>query len=413
MDLNRAPNTESGPKDFFGMASSLSPGGILIILSAAVGVVMTGLGIIWPLVPVYAVELGAGGLQVGIIIASFNLARTLSNPLAGRLSDRWGRKPFIAAGLLLYALVSVFYVMVSRAEALVLVRFLHGFTSVLVGPVAMALAADIAPQHRLGRYMGTLNMAVMLGLGVGPVLGGVIRDLFGLPAAFYTMGGLALLTFFGVTAFLPGSNRGKASAGAKSISSFKKLLSHRFVQGIFLLRFFVAAGQGSVYTFLPLLAREMQLSSSQVGVILGLNIFIIALLQRVCGDLADRFNPVRMIIIGTFITGLAVPGMPFVDGFISILGLNVLMGIGNGITMPAGFVITGQLGKKMGMGSVMGVTDAGWSLGMIVSPVLSGIIMDTLGLPSIFIIGGVLIIIGTMVVYFFLKGDRQQYNRSP
>ncbi len=413
MDLNRAPNTESGPKDFFGMASSLSPGGILIILSAAVGVVMTGLGIIWPLVPVYAVELGAGGLQVGIIIASFNLARTLSNPLAGRLSDRWGRKPFIAAGLLLYALVSVFYVMVSRAEALVLVRFLHGFTSVLVGPVAMALAADIAPQHRLGRYMGTLNMAVMLGLGVGPVLGGVIRDLFGLPAAFYTMGGLALLTFFGVTAFLPGSNRGKASAGAKSISSFKKLLSHRFVQGIFLLRFFVAAGQGSVYTFLPLLAREMQLSSSQVGVILGLNIFIIALLQRVCGDLADRFNPVRMIIIGTFITGLAVPGMPFVDGFISILGLNVLMGIGNGITMPAGFVITGQLGKKMGMGSVMGITDAGWSLGMIVSPVLSGIIMDTLGLPSIFIIGGVLIIIGTMVVYFFLKGDRQQYNRSP
>ena len=79
---------------------------------------MTGLGIIWPLVPVYAVHLGAGGLQVGIIIASFNLARTLFNPLAGRLSDRWGRKPFIAAGLLLYALVSVLYVMATRVEAL-------------------------------------------------------------------------------------------------------------------------------------------------------------------------------------------------------------------------------------------------------------------------------------------------------
>jgi MFS family permease len=364
-------------------------------------------------VPVYAVELGAGGLQVGIIIASFNLARTLSNPLAGRLSDRWGRKPFIAAGLVLYGLVSILYVMVTRAEALILVRFLHGFTSVLVGPVAMALAADIAPQHRLGRYMGTLNMAVMLGLGVGPVLGGIIRDLFGLPAAFYTMGGLALVTFFGVTAFLPGSSSGKSASGAKAISSFKKLLSNRFVQGIFLLRFFVAAGQGSVYTFLPLLARGMQLTSSQVGVILGVNIFIIALLQRVCGDFADRFNPMRMIIFGTAITGLAVPGMPFVDGFVSILGLNVLMGIGNGITMPAGFVITGQLGKKMGMGSVMGVTDAGWSLGMIVSPVLSGIIMDVLGLPSIFLIGGVLIIIGTVVVYFFLKGDRQQYQGSP
>jgi MFS family permease len=136
--------------------------------------------------------------------------------------------------------------MAARVEALVLVRFLHGFTSIPVGPVAMALAADIVPPHRLGRYMGTLNMTVMLGLGVGPALGGIIRD-----------------------------------------------------------------------------------------------------------------------------------------GFVMVLGLNIFMGIGNGIAMPAGFVITGQLG----MGSVMGVTNAGWSLGMIVSPILSGIIMDTLGLASIFLTG--------------------------
>ncbi len=385
-------------------SNRLSPAGILISLSAAVGVVMTGLGIIWPLVPVYAVQLGAGGLQVGIIIASFNLARTLSNPLAGRLSDRWGRKPFIVAGLLLYGLVSVLYVMAIRVETLILVRFLHGFTSVLVGPVAMALAADIAPQHRLGRYMGTLNMAVMLGLGVGPVLGGIIRDLFGMAAAFYTMGGLALLTFLGVTAFLPGSDRSATAVSPQPASAFKSLLSHRVVQGIFLLRFFVAAGQGSVYAFLPLLALGMQLSSSQVGIILGVNIFLIALLQRVCGDLADRLNPAHMIITGTIISGLAVAGMPFVDGFVLILGLNVLMGIGNGITMPAGFVITGQLGKAMGMGAVMGITDAGWSLGMIVSPILSGVIMDTLGLSNIFLTGGFLIIAGTLPISFFLKG---------
>ncbi|MBW2443995.1 MAG: MFS transporter [Deltaproteobacteria bacterium] len=388
----------------------MSPAGILISLSAAVGVVMTGLGIIWPLVPVYAVHLGAGGLQVGIIIASFNLARTLFNPLAGRLSDRWGRKPFIAAGLLLYALVSVLYVMANRVEALMLVRFLHGFTSVLVGPVAMALAADIAPPHRLGRYMGTLNMAVMLGLGVGPMLGGIIRDFFGMAAAFYAMGGLALLTFAGVAAFLPGSDRSATSVSPKPPATFKNLLSHRVFQGIFMLRFFVAAGQGSVYTFLPLLALGLKLTSTQVGIILGVNIFLIALLQRVCGDLADRINPVHMIIGGTLISGLAVIGMPFVDGFNPVLLLNILMGIGNGITMPAGFVITGQLGKELGMGSVMGVTDAGWSLGMIASPILSGIIMDTLGLGSIFLTGGILIIAGTGIIALFLKGYR---TKSP
>ena len=382
----------------------LSSSGILFLLSASVGVAMIGLGIIWPLVPVYAVELGAQGLQVGLIIASFNVARTLTNPLAGRLSDRWGRKAFIALGLLLYALVSVFYVMSTQVATLILVRLLHGFTSVLVVPVAMALAADIAPKQRLGRYMGTLNMAVMLGLGAGPLLGGFIRDYFGMSVAFFTMGGLALSTCIGVLAFLPGTKQVKTSKGTQRVLPIKHLLNHRVIQGLFLLRFFVAAGQGSVYTFLPLLAIGMQFSSSQVGIILGINIFLIAILQRICGDLADRLNPKYLIIPGTFISGLAVAGIPFVDGFAMVLCLNILMGIGNGIATPGGFVITGQIGKTMGMGSLMGITDAGWSLGMIVSPILSGIIMDNLGLPSIFLTGGMLIITGTALITLFLKG---------
>ena len=381
----------------------LSPSWILFILSASVGVAMIGLGIIWPLVPVYAIELGASGLQVGLIIAAFNIARTVFNPFSGRFSDRWGRKPFITVGLFFYAVVSVFYVMSTRVESLILVRLLHGFTSVLVVPVALALAADIAPQQRLGRYMGTLNMAVMLGLGVGPALGGIIRDFFGMQAAFYTMGGLTLFTLFGATIFIPKDRQRKTSQSQKPVAPLKNLLRHRVVQGLFLLRFFIAAGQGSVYTFLPILALRMQLSSSQVGIILGVNIFLIAFLQRICGDIADRVNPKYMIIGGTFLSGLVVFGMPYVDGFLMILLLNIIMGIGNGVAMPAGYVITGQVGHTMGMGSIMGLTETGWSFGMIISPIISGIIMDSLGVPSIFFTGGALTITGTLLIYFFLK----------
>ncbi len=380
-----------------------SPAWILFLLSASVGVAMMGLGIIWPLVPVYAVELGASGFQVGLIVAAFNVARTCLNPFAGRLSDRWGRRSFILLGLLLYAVVSVLYIQSTRIESLILVRLLHGFTSVLVIPIAMALSADIAPQHRLGLYLGTLNMAIMLGFAVGPALGGVIRDYFGMPSAFYTMGGLALFTFVGVAAFIPKDNQPITSQRPQPVAPLKRLLSHRVVQGLFLLRFFVAAGQGSVYTFLPILALRMEFSASQVGFILGVNIFLIAFLQRICGGIADRINPKYMIIYGTLMGGAVVFGMPFVDGFLMILLLNIIMGIGNGIAMPGGFVITGQLGRKMGMGSLMGFTETGWSLGMIVSPVISGIIMDSLGVSSIFIAGGVITITGTILIHFFLK----------
>jgi len=390
-----------------------SPAWILFLLSASVGVAMIGLGIIWPLVPVYAVELGAGGFQVGMIIASFNLARTIFNPLAGRLSDRWGRKPFITLGLLLYAVVSVCYVMVTRVETLILVRLFHGLTSVLVAPIAMALLADIAPKERLGLYLGTQNMAVMIGLGIGPAAGGIIRDILGMQAAFYAMGGLALLTFAGVALLLPVDRRSESARNRKNAAPLKTLLKNRVVLGLFLLRFFLAAGQGSVYTFLPLLALQMNLASSQVGIILGTNIFLIAFLQRLCGGLADRWNPKYLIIAGSLTSGLAVWGIPIAEGFVMVMACNVLMGIGNGVAMPGGLVLTGRVGKFLGMGATMGLTDAGWSLGMIVSPILSGLIMDRLGLPSIFFTGGLLIVIGTIFLAVFLKGDDEESPSSP
>ena len=376
---------------------------MLFILSISVGVAIIGLGIIWPLIPVYALDLGATGFQVGMIIASFNIARVFANPISGRLSDRWGRKPFIVAGLFLYAVVSIFYILATDVNDLILVRFLHGLTSVLVVPVAMALAADIAPDNKLARYIGTLNMAVMLGLGVGPMLGGIIRDTLGMNAAFYAMGILALLTVIGVMLLIPSDLIGSESKIKKPVAPIKDLLKHRVVLGLFFLRLFVASGQGSVYTFLPLLGIEMGITSSEVGIILGVNIFLIAVLQRACAGIADRSDPRVLIILGTIISGIAVLAMPYAKGFATILALNIVMGASNGISMPAGFVLTGKVGRKLGMGSIMGLTDAGWSLGMIVSPIFSGIVMDSLGLPSIFFIGGVLIMIGSVVIFAFLR----------
>ena len=380
-----------------------SSSGILFLLSIAVGVAMIGLGIIWPLIPVYAVELGAGGVLVGLIIASFNVSRALLNPFVGRLSDKLGRKKFIVIGLFVYGVIGIFYVLPTHAETLVFIRFFHGMASVLVVPIAMALAADIAPPQKLGLYMGTLNMAVMLGLGIGPVLGGTIRDHLGMNAAFYAMGLLAFMTCLLVMIFIPSDNQRRGAEKSQNISSIKEMLSHRVVLGIFLMRFLTASGQGAVYTFLPILALELAFTSSQVGVILGANIFLIAFLQRTFGKLADRINPKYLIITGTFASGMTVLGMPFVQGFMMILLLNMLMGMANGVSLPGGLAITGKLGRSMGMASLMSLTDAAWSLGMIVSPVISGIILDVLGLSYVFVIGSLLISAGGVVVTLFLK----------
>ncbi len=69
----------------------------LITLLLSVFIALLGIGIIIPVMPVFATELGAGGFSLGMIIASFSISRGLLQPIVGNLSDRWGRKNFLAA----------------------------------------------------------------------------------------------------------------------------------------------------------------------------------------------------------------------------------------------------------------------------------------------------------------------------
>jgi MFS family permease len=374
------------------------PGRILFWLSASVGVTMVGMGIIWPIMPLYAIQLGAGGTELGFIIAAFNLARSVFNPVVGRLSDRLGRKPFMLVGLFCYALLSVAYILAASVAGLIAVRFLHGLAAVCVAPVAMAVVAEIAPPRRLGIYMGTLSMALMLGVGAGPLLGGIIKDWLGTEAAFLTMGGLALVTSVGILAFVPSLARKAGEAVKPSTSMRQTLRQSRILQTVFSIRFFSAVGQGAVYTFLPLYGVAIGISSTQVGILLGVNVLLIAFLQRAGGRLADRTRPVALMVGGIVLSGLAVAGMPLVQSFSGALVMNILMGIANGIAVPAALVLAGREGTRVGMGSVMGLFDAALSLGFIVSPILLGMVHDAFGIEAIFYVGGAIILGGTLLV---------------
>lgn len=375
-----------------------APARILFWLSASVGVTMVGMGIIWPIMPLYAIQLGAGGTELGVIIAAFNLARSVFNPVVGRLSDRLGRKPFMLTGLLCYAVLSVAYIQSASVAGLIAVRFAHGLAAVCVAPVAMAVVAEIAPPRKLGIYMGTLSMALMLGVGAGPLLGGIIKDWLGTAAAFLTMGALALLTSVGILAFVPSLAPGAGETVKPSTSMRQTLGQSRILQTVFSIRFFSAVGQGAVYTFLPLYGVAIGISSTQVGILLGVNVLLIAFLQRPGGRLADRTRPVALMVGGIVLSGLAVAGMPLVQNFSGALVMNILMGVANGIAVPAALVLAGREGARVGMGSVMGIFDAALSLGFIVSPILLGMVHDAFGIAAIFYVGGAIILGGTLLV---------------
>ncbi|MBT6616273.1 MAG: MFS transporter, partial [Deltaproteobacteria bacterium] len=149
---------------------------ILAILSVANIVVTTGQGLVVPLLPGYAHELGASGFMIGLIFGVFSISRSALLPYFGRLSDTKGRKVFITTGLFFYIITSIGYFYSQSVNALILIRFLQGISAAMIIPVSQAYAGEISPVGEEGRTLGILTIAFYSGLGLGPILGGVIKD---------------------------------------------------------------------------------------------------------------------------------------------------------------------------------------------------------------------------------------------
>jgi len=345
---------------------------------------MIGLGIVVPLLPVYAEGMGASGLAIGAIFSGFSLSRAVLMPIIGSVSDVAGRKRFIVAGLLLYTLLSFGYIAADTVVALTAVRIVHGGASAMVLPVAMAYIADCSPKGEEGRYMGTFTVSTFLGMGFGPFLGGVIRDIAGMDAVFLSMAFFSAVSSGICILLLPESRR--ASVARRS---FRASVRHRLIRAVMVFQFMNSFANGTFLVFLPLAAAALlSLSSTVIGIIISLSIFTTALFQRYSGGLAGRYSRPLFVTVGSVIVAGALIAVPLMGSALLMLVAALLIGAGTGIAIPSATAITTVAGREIGQGAAMGAYNTASSAGMIVAPIVSGVIMDALGLAPVFYFSG-------------------------
>ncbi len=376
---------------------------IFAVLFFSIFVSVTGVGIVVPLLPVYAYELGASGLYIGLVFGAFSLSRTFFLPYFGRLSDKKGRKPLIVAGLLAYALISIGFILSKNVETLIIMRFIQGISSAMLIPVIQAYVGDITPEGSEGLSMGMFNMSMFFGLSLGPLAGGMINEHFSLNTSFLCMGILAFLGFSLCLFLLPPTKSERAVSRKKEVVSWKKLLRDKDLAGLFLFRFAYAACVGVVWGFLPVLAdSEFHLSSSYIGILVMLGVFIAGVMQAPMGYMADRFSKRIMILIGGFIIAFAILLFNWADGFGDLFIANVLIGIGGGIAMPALMALAVLKGNTTkAMGSVMGIITMAHSSGMLTGSLVAGLMMDMFQLRHAFSFGSLIMILGTGLFFFY------------
>ncbi len=374
---------------------------------------MLGMGIIVPLMPVYAKTMGASGLWLGLIFSGFSLSRLIFMPLMGKMSDKKGRKIFICSGLFLYSFISVGYIFTNSIFSLVWIRILHGFASAMIVPIIMAYVGDIAPKGKEGRFMGYFNVSFFMGMGLGPFIGGILNDSFGMSSAFIVVGLLAAAALIFTLLFLPeGRNSVTKKDDLQKNPSFKKLFRNNLIKGLLIYRFIGAVGRGPLMAFLPLFAANFGITASQIGIIISSHMLLMSILQIPFGRLADRYSKIKLIIFSGLIMTTALGLIPFVDNFRDLFLLNILMGVGGGMGMPAATAINAIAGKKYGMASSMSLFSSAMSAGMVISPLIAGILMDTVGLKYVFFFGSSVTFFGVLVFYSFVKKYKKQIEKE-
>lgn len=363
-----------------------------------------GIGIVSPLLPLYVKDMGATGIWLGIIVASYFVSNSIAVPIAGRLSDRTGRKYFLAVGLLAYSIISLGYLWADTVTELALVRLLHGVAGAVTIPIAMAYIGDLSPEGEEGKWMGWAQAAFFSGFGFGPLIGGVVTEQFSMAASFIIMSSLNMLAFFIALFFLPEASREKTAEEVHL--SFKEMGRSSVVKGIFSARLSQALGRGGISTFLPIFASMIGLSISLIGILITINILSVTLFLPLGGQLADRFSRRNLIILGSVIFVLLLAVIPLTNSFGQLLTVLFIQGLGGAISMPATSALTVEEGRTYGMGSTMSMLFLSMSIGMAIGPLISGAVADYFSVSSVFYLAAGMGAIGIGLFSWFTRQHR-------
>ncbi len=388
---------------------------IFASLFIATATAQIGLGIISPILPLYARTFSASGFQLGLVFAAFSVSRAILGPTIGRLSDRIGRKPLILGGLAVYTAVSVLYAVADNLWQLGLFRFIQGIASVMVTPIAQAYVGDLTPAGSEGRTLNAFYASQFVGLALGPLLGGGIGTAWSYQISFYAMGGLSLASLFLVALTVPTDETTKTRRQPKAVRMMplRQVFASDAVKAMSV--YFATRGfwRQAFSTFYPLYAvAAFGATEAEIGIVLSAYTFAEGLLQIPFGFFADRYPRVRQIVIGSVFAPLVLIAIPFVHSVWAVAALTVAMGGFSALGRASLVAIRTELGRTHGMGTLAGIQGSAFAAGQMVGPLASGAIVDAAGLWTVFPFGSLVGCIGTgLVIVWIRRWARSEASR--
>jgi MFS transporter, DHA1 family, multidrug resistance protein len=354
--------------------------GALPILFVVMFLVMVGFGIIIPVLPFYAEEIGASPTELGLLMAVYSLMQLIFAPLWGQVSDRIGRKPVMMIGITGLALSFFIQAVSTELWMLFAARILGGILSSANMPTAMAYVADITTEENRGKGMGIVGAATGLGFVFGPAIGGIFSKI-SLSMPFYLASGSSLITLVLVFLLLKESTNKKSTVKRDSVW---KAFNSR-VSVLFFVQLLISLSlSGLEATFAYFAAKRAGLESTQLGYIFMIMGFGSALVQGgLVGKLTKKYGESTVIQGGIIVSAIGFGLILLVHNFSTAAIFLTIFGLGNGVIRPSVSSLITKM-STAGHGSSTGLLSSFDSLGRIMGPPIGGWLFSlSIGLPYI------------------------------
>jgi MFS family permease len=380
---------------------------------------LIGFGIVLPLLPLYNRDLGASGLVIGVIQASFSAMQFLFAPAWGRLSDRIGRRPVLlvstAGAVISYAIFAYGCGLTDKHMALAFLlgsRIMAGICGANI-TVAQAYIADVTPPAERSKKMGLIGMAFGLGFVFGPPLGALGIQLFGFRGPGILAASLCALNFIMALSILPESWKPTSDhvPSRPHFAQWLHTITHPQI-GLLILVFFLATFCfASFETTLGLLiSQNFHLNAAthqdmkMSGYLIAYCGIVGAIVQGgAIGKMVKRSGEARLIANSMFLLAVSLAPLPFIHGsgagsWALLLITLAVLAIGSSLTRPPVFGLISMLTPAHEQGATIGVAQSAGSLARIFAPIFAASLLFVHPQLPYLICSGISLLTGLLVV---------------
>jgi MFS family permease len=377
-----------------GLRENIGQFSLLVLVNAFVGAMVGMERSILPAIAEQDFKLAARSAVLSFIVV-FGVTKALTNYLAGRLSDRWGRKQVLVAGWLVAAPVPLLLMWAPSWTWVLVANALLGMSQGLTWSTTVIMKIDLVGSKRRGLAMGLNEFAGYLAVALSALATGFLATHYGLrPEPFYLGLGFVtiglVLSVFAVREtkqhVVHEATLGAGLALEPALSArevfWRTSLRDKNLSSVSQAGLVNNLNDGMAWGLFPLFFAAAGLTLAEIGTLAAVYPATWGVAQLLTGALSDRIGRKWLIAVGMWVQAAGIAFVVIADQFLGFAWGAVLLGVGTAMVYPTLLAAIGDVAHPSWRASSVGVYRLWRDLGYAIGALLAGLVADALGLPA-------------------------------